>query len=73
MADRVELGRFMYADEIGDVWGVFNRRSDNLLAYVEWETSWKQWVLHSSDLVVFSADCLEEIAQFLRRLNAERK
>ena len=73
---RVDLGRFMYAvgGAADDLWEIRNKGSDGVLGYVDWYSRWKSYVFNSmGEAVIFSADCLEEIVKFLKRLNKERK
>ena len=70
---RQELGRFMYAEEDGGIWTIYNKRDRSELGHIEWYGSWKEHVFTGYSLCVFSADCLAEITAFLGRLNKERK
>ena len=72
---RQKLGRFMYA--VGgaedDLWEIRDR-GGGVLGYVDWYSRWKSYVFNSmGEAVIFSADCLREIAGFMERLNKERK
>ena len=71
---REELGPFMYAETLGDLWEIHNTRDPGWpLGHVRWYPAWKQYVFSANNPCVFSADCLAEITAFLGRLNEERK
>jgi hypothetical protein len=39
MAERVELGRFMYAEGLDHVWTIYNKRDRSELGQIEWCTA----------------------------------
>ena len=45
-----------------------NKKVGDTLGYAEWYPQWKQYVfVAESEIVVFSAECLEHIADFLHK------
>jgi len=73
MSERVELGRFMYAEKGLDAWAIRStKRGNDLLGSIDYYETWRQYVFTGSRYCCFSADCLDEISAFLKRLNAER-
>lgn len=54
---RQELGRFMYAEQsTGGMWVVLNKRSNAILAYMNWYPTWKRHIFAPSlDELAFSA------------------
>lgn len=78
MPERTELGRFMYAEPDGRAgapsWRICNKRHQDMLGLVEWNPRWREFVFSPvCGGVIFSADCLREIAGFLERQNAQKK
>lgn len=49
---------------------VHNKKSDSPLGTIEWYPRWRQFVLTSMDNVIWSADCLRDVAQEIERVNA---
>jgi hypothetical protein len=50
-----------------------NKKSGGILGFIEWYLEWNQYVLvPDSEMIVFSAECLDHIAHFIRQANARR-
>lgn len=54
-------------------WVVRNSKSDDPLGAVEWYVYWRQYCFHANAQAVFSAGCLQDIADFCERMNKEQK
>ena len=56
-------------------WLIRSQSGGDVLGVVSWYGSWRAYTLEpvSDRRIVFSADCLEEIVRFLKRVNAEHK
>lgn len=54
------------------LWNVVAASSGALLGTVEWYGPWRQYTLRSS-FTIFNADCLDEVASFLRTQTAEHR
>lgn len=63
--------RWIHFEKVDEwYWWCANNKSGDILARVEWYHPWKQWIMAcTGDSVVFSHDCLTDIADFLRQLN----
>lgn len=67
------LGKYVAARQVADgVWQVVNKRHGDLLGGVEYYAPWRCYVFQPSDDAAFSADCLQDIANFLATLKDER-
>jgi hypothetical protein len=53
-------------------WHVYNRRNDTL-GGIYWWPHWRQYIFEPASCIVLSADCLEEITDFVTQLNFEHK
>lgn len=52
-------------------WHCFNNKSNDVLCEIGYDKPWKQWVVEDFiEGCVFSYDCLIDIADFLKQLNA---
>jgi hypothetical protein len=40
---------------------------------ISWWSPWRRYVLHTQDEIIFDADCLKEVADFLTALMLKRK
>ena len=80
---REDLGRYMVVElapaqpESGKTkrWLIRSRSGGGVLGVVSWYGSWRAYTLEpiSDRRIVFSADCLDDISGFLKRVNAEQK
>ncbi len=53
-------------------WVCMNRKTAEYLGCCRYYGPWKQWVFEQvSGLMIWSHDCLTDIADFLRQLNAQ--
>lgn len=52
---------------------VFNRNSKFVLGYISFLNRWKQYVFLPSDTSQFSSGCLNDIVEFLDKINEEYK
>lgn len=48
-------------------------RGSDWLGMAVWYDEWGQWTFESTRGVIWSSDCLTDVADFLRQLNAEAK
>lgn len=55
------------------VWLCLNNNSDSGLGVVRWETRWRQYCYFPLGTTLYSAGCLNDIADFINQLKAERK
>jgi hypothetical protein len=73
MFKQFDLGKYMTA-EVAEVkpktvvLKIANKKSGNLLGWVEWYGPWRQYCFVRDDLV-FSRGCFQELANFLGRQN----
>ena len=50
-----------------------NRKSGDCLGMVFWYPAWRQWCFtQAAETIVFSRDCLLDVTDFLRQLNASK-
>lgn len=63
--------RFVSTPAIPNVWACLNRKSGDALGGVEWYAPWRQYVFSADEMALFSHDCLADVADFLKQLNAE--
>lgn len=54
-------------------WYCRNRRSQNILAIVEWYPAWRQYCFFPAVQAVYNAGCLRDITDFLTSLGIEQK
>jgi len=64
----VAVGKHCAAYSENGVWHVAARRSGDVLGTVEMNPNWRQMVFVPLPDSEFSADCMEAIARFLRKL-----
>ena len=50
-------------------WLCKNNKSRETLGSIKWFPSWKQYCYFPYELGIYSYDCLEDIADFLKKLN----
>lgn len=55
------------------VFGVFSKSQGDILAYISWYPSWRQYTLKPEPGTVWNPDCLDFISEFIKKLMAERK
>lgn len=55
------------------VWHLRSRKSDDLLGEVKWYGPWRQYCYFAMNEAVYSVGCLEDINDFIRQLEEERK
>ena len=55
------------------VWGCYNKRTKNILAFVKWYPVWRQYCFFSEQQTVFNTSCLKDVAEFLDQLNEAQK
>ena len=55
-------------------WSVRNRYHRHELGKISWDRSWKQFVFcpNRDAMLIFSSDCLEDIAHFINQLKEEK-
>ena len=62
--------KFIQIDETTDTeYTVFNNKTNDCLAHINYYKPWKEWVIFPYLDCVFSADCLIDLAHFLNLLN----
>jgi len=55
-------------------WICMNRKTASYMGCVCWYANWKQWIFEQiSGSTIWSHDCLTDVADFLKQLNAEGK
>ena len=54
------------------VWSCRNNRSGDELGEIKWYPAWRQYCYFPACPAVYSVDCLEEINNFIQRLQEER-
>jgi len=62
------LGPFMEIIDYGGFYRIRNSKSKGLLGMIEFHHPWNQFVFTPSPGTLFSYECLEEIAKFLREV-----
>jgi len=55
------------------IWWCYNKSGGDLLGEVRWYPYWRQYVFTPVTTAVFSAGCLNDIADFIGQLMAERR
>ena len=55
------------------VWGCLNNRSNAVLGYVKWYSTWRQYCFWPGYGAVFNDTCLTDISHFLGQLRDGRK
>lgn len=60
-----------FEKDLAGNWVCKNNKSKDILAYLEYDWQWKQWVSRmKNDCIIFSAGCHEDMAHFLKQLNS---
>jgi len=70
MKTRYKYIEFVSHPDIPDIWVCRNRRYKTILGGTERYAKWSQHSFSADVASVFSSDCLEDIADFLKQLNA---
>jgi len=52
---------------------VMNMKSDDWLGVVRWYAPWRKYCFFPADDIVFCADCLRDIQDFINKLMDERR
>lgn len=47
-------------------------KQDILLGYIEWQPSWRQYVLQTEEWIEWSAGCLQDVCDAIAKINAAR-
>lgn len=65
---------FLYKSKTGktSIYGIYNKDND-FLGYIKWNTSWRRYSFFPDFDLVFDANCLQEIINFIKKLMEERK
>lgn len=59
--------------ELNDRWSVQTKKDDMRLGTIEWDASWRCFVLVPREAAVFEHVCLRDIADFIERETTRRK
>jgi len=70
--ENVRLGKYMTAYPVSsgarEPWAIKDSRGQ-YIAYLEWYSPWRQYVMNAESTAVFSHDCLSAIATFCKKLS----
>ena len=61
-----------YPERKTQVW-VCQNKDNETLGYVEWFNRWRQYCFNCEDQIILAVSCLNDIANFIDQLHAERK
>jgi len=70
---------FIYFKPIGqkpktNVWRVMNKTHDYPLGTIKWDGPWRQYIFITDEgKLNLSSGCMEQMTEFLRRMNKEQK
>ena len=66
--------RFLLLDKTNKTsfWRVENKGGEEL-GFIKWYPQWRQYCFISHSSVVYSQSCLEDIAEFIKKLMDERR
>lgn len=71
-----DLGKWMVVEEAPQPeqrktkrWRILSRKHGTHLGEIRWYGAWRQYTFNPAPATVFNAECLEDIAAFLRREN----
>lgn len=71
----VRLGKYMTAYPVSngkhEPW-VIKDSNGSYIAYLEWYSPWRQYVMNAESTAVFSHDCLSAIAGFCQKLTRQK-
>jgi hypothetical protein len=56
-----------------EIYGVRNIKSQAILGYVKWYSSWRQYCFLPEPNTIFSVGCMEDIRDFTRDLNIKHR
>ena len=76
MEDRIKT-KYMTFVKVGQKpktseWHVINNSSGFVLGSIQWYGAWRQYVIFTNECT-FNNNCLDDISQFLTRLNNEQR
>jgi hypothetical protein len=54
-------------------WRIVSRTQRTVLGVVQWFPRWRQYCFDPSGMTTFNAECLDDIARFLRRVMHEHR
>ena len=57
---------FTVEDFAPDLYTIVTRRDRAIIGRIEWYARWKEWVLVPDEGTVWSAGCLDDVADFIR-------
>ena len=60
--------RFEKMSDEPAVWAIVNKRAGDMLGFIEYHKQWKQFVANFENTSIWSADCLDGVASFLKNL-----
>jgi hypothetical protein len=52
--------------------GVFHRGTVERLGIIEWYSPWRQYIFSPDDDTLYSAECLQDISNFISKMMSER-
>lgn len=55
------------------IFGVYSSSGGDSLGGVMWQVSWRKYCFFPKDATVFDSNCLQEIIEFLDKINKEHK
>jgi len=55
------------------IWSCLNKKSNTELGTVRWYAPWRQYCFFNRVQAVYSAGCLDDISDFIKRAMEERK
>lgn len=64
--------KYMTFQQVGNSateWSVINNKSGFELGRVEWYSMWRQFIYTPTSCSIFNNTCLDDISQFLTKLN----
>lgn len=77
---QLELGPFMVAERMTlearrktPRYRIINKKSGDILGWIEWYGAWRQFTFNPSPQCVFNKDCLGQLGLFLERLNNQHR
>jgi len=56
-----------------DVWDIRTNDTNDLLGQIKWYGAWRGYCVFTKDNVIFHYGCWQDVADFWRQLNEERK
>lgn len=55
------------------IYGVFSKSGGNVLAYISWYPSWRQYTLKTEPGTIWNPDCLDFLSNLIKKMMEERK